>query len=200
MIICDLDQLWPGRPRFELVLVSSTTVFFVSEFVSVFVILMNLGQDRPDLNLYCFILYWFQYCLNFVIYAARSEQYRCKKTTIMVKKSCKGPQNVECTVTSHAAFNIFDTYKDKNALLKHRNAYIRYLRKHLHCLFSRYERLTKLVQIISRPARRRQNTIFVIHTSMDGVPRCLNALLISRGGPENARFKKALGSQTKCWI
>ena len=79
MIICDLDQLWPGRPRFELVLVSSTTVFFVSEFVSVFVILMNLGQDRPDLNLYCFILYWFQYCLNFVIYAARSEQYRCTK-------------------------------------------------------------------------------------------------------------------------
>ena len=35
-----------------------------------------LTGPRPNLNLYCFILYWFQYCLNFVIYAARSEQYR----------------------------------------------------------------------------------------------------------------------------
>ena len=31
-------------------------------------------QEEP--SLICFILYWFQYTTNFVIYAARSEQYR----------------------------------------------------------------------------------------------------------------------------
>merc|ERR1712133_22575 len=38
-------------------------------FCSIFMITGNV-------NLGCFILYWFQYTTNFVIYAARSEQYR----------------------------------------------------------------------------------------------------------------------------
>ncbi len=32
--------------------------------------------NNPEANLGLFYLYWLQYSLNFIIYAARSEQYR----------------------------------------------------------------------------------------------------------------------------
>merc|ERR1719422_1631262 len=38
-----------------------------------FVSVLGIADET---NLACFILYWFQYTTNFVIYAARSEQYR----------------------------------------------------------------------------------------------------------------------------
>ena len=36
----------------------------------------TLASIRDEQNLVCFILYWFQYTTNWIIYAARSEQYR----------------------------------------------------------------------------------------------------------------------------
>ena len=51
-------------------------IFYLLHPLLASIFLFVLTGPRPNLNLYCFILYWFQYCLNFVIYAARSEQYR----------------------------------------------------------------------------------------------------------------------------
>ena len=40
------------------------------------IVITTLAGFQGQINLLCFILYWFQYSTNFIIYAAKSEQYR----------------------------------------------------------------------------------------------------------------------------
>ena len=59
------------RTTWTLCLLCCCYIIFVGPIV-----LSTLTGVQGQLNLLCFILYWFQYSTNFIIYAAKSEQYR----------------------------------------------------------------------------------------------------------------------------
>ena len=48
-------------------------------FVFPIYLLNILNTSYPTVNVYCFILYFFQYSIDFILYAARSEHYRCQE-------------------------------------------------------------------------------------------------------------------------